>query len=244
MPKPKGSKASKPPTTTSQPALPTPPSWPAFKPPLPIVHLTPEPHPATSNVILVPSFFPRSLCRDYVAFLKTLPLQTTPSRPKRGEAVRVNDRFQVDDPNLAHRLWEDTGLKDTILEAENARDIWGGEPVGLSPNIRIYRYSKGQYFDCHYDDSNNLTLSLDKPTPVKTTWTLLLYLTSAAEGCVGGETVFYPHDRKSSKEEIAVPLETGMLLLHKHGDDCLLHEGREVTAGEKWVLRTDLCVVR
>lgn len=25
----------------------------------------------------------------------------------------------------------------------------GGEPVGLSPNIRVYRYSKGQYFDCH-----------------------------------------------------------------------------------------------
>lgn len=65
-------------------------------------------------------------------------------------------------------------------------------------------------------------LSLDKPTPVKTTWTLLLYLTSAAEGCVGGETVFYPHDRRSAKEEIAVPLETGMVLLHKHGDDCLL----------------------
>lgn len=58
--------------------------------------------------------------------------------------------------------------------------------------------------------------------PVKTTWTLLLYLTSAAEGCIGGETVFYPHDRKSTAEEIAVSLETGMLLLHKHGDDCLL----------------------
>lgn len=25
----------------------------------------------------------------------------------------------------------------------------GGEVVGLSPNIRVYRYSKGQYFDCH-----------------------------------------------------------------------------------------------
>lgn len=72
------------------------------------------------------------------------------------------------------------------------------------------------------DDSNNLTLPLDPPAAVRTTWTLLLYLTSAAEGCVGGETVFYPRDRKSTREEIAVPLETGMLLLHKHGDDCLL----------------------
>lgn len=25
----------------------------------------------------------------------------------------------------------------------------GGEVVGLNPNIRIYRYSKGQYFDAH-----------------------------------------------------------------------------------------------
>lgn len=69
------------------------------------------------------------------------------------------------------------------------------------------------------DDSKNLTLD---SVSVKTTWTLLLYLTSGAEGCIGGETVFYPHDRKSAAEEIAVSLTTGMLLLHKHGDDCLL----------------------
>lgn len=128
----------------------------------------------------------------------------------------------------------------TYLSLEMFR---GGQPVGLNPNIRIYRYSKGQYFDCHCmhyllvstcprpkdlptnlcllldDDSNYLTLD---SVPVKTTWTLLLYLTSSTEGCVGGETVFYPHDRKSAAEEIVVSLETGMLLLHKHGDDCLL----------------------
>ncbi|POR38958.1 Prolyl 4-hydroxylase, alpha subunit [Tolypocladium paradoxum] len=246
MPKPKASsRPSKSPTATPQPApAVSPPAWPQFKPPLPVVDLAPELHPATPKIALVPCFFPRSLCRDYVAFLKTLPLQTTPSRPKRGDAVRVNDRFQIDDPAFARRLWEQTGLKEALLESEHVKDLWGGEPIGLSPNIRVYRYSKGQYFDCHYDDHNHLTLPTEPPTPARTTWTLLLYLTSAAEGCVGGETVFYPHDRQSRAEEIAVPLETGMLLLHKHGDDCLLHEGREVTAGEKWVLRTDVCIRR
>lgn len=39
---------------------------------------------------------------------------------------------------------------------------------------------------------------------------------------IGGETVFHPHDRVSPKDEIAVSLETGMLLLHKHGRDCML----------------------
>ncbi|KAF7559483.1 hypothetical protein G7046_g4666 [Stylonectria norvegica] len=239
----KSSKATKTPAAMPQPPAPIP-SWPAFKPPLPVVDLTPQLHPSSPMIALIPSFFPRSLCRDYVAFLKTLPLQTTPGRPKRGEAVRVNDRFQIDDPALAIRLWEHTGLKEALLEGGNFQDRWGGEPVGLNPNIRVYRYSKGQYFDCHYDDSNNLTLPSEPPTPARTTWTLLLYLTSAAEGCVGGETVFYQHDRRSPREAIVVPLETGTLLLHKHGDDCLLHEGREVTAGEKWVLRTDLCISR
>ena len=56
----------------------------------------------------------------------------------------------------------------------------------------------------------------------KTTWTLLLYLTSATEGCAGGETTFYPHNRQSEKEALSIAPETGMLLLHKHGDDCLL----------------------
>ncbi len=43
---------------------------------------------------------------------------------------------------------------------------------------------------------------------------------------------------------MVVGLEVGMALLHKHGQDCLLHEGREVMAGEKWVIRSDLCVKR
>ena len=123
MPKPKGSKSSKTPAPTPQPPPPLP-SWPAFKPPLPVVNLTLNPHPLTSKVVLVPSFFPRSLCRDYVSFLRTLPLQTTPGRPKRGEAVRVNDRFQVDSPDFAIRLWEETGLKEALLEGGDAQGLW------------------------------------------------------------------------------------------------------------------------
>jgi hypothetical protein len=64
--------------------------------------------------------------------------------------------------------------------------------------------------------------------PVKTTWTLLLYLTSPATGCQGGETVFYPDEtvipgkRNVVEEPVVVGLETGMVLLHKHGNDCML----------------------
>lgn len=246
-----------------------PPSWPAFRPPLPVADLELETV-APAKIVVTRNFWPKSLCRNYVSFLKELPLTTTPGKPKRGEAVRVNDRFQVDDFEFAARLWTETGLGDLVNREEHL-PLWGGKVVGLNPNIRIYRYTKGQFFDCHYDDYNLVSLPRLPETPrgegapvaCKTTWTLLLYLTSAADGCQGGETVFYTNDRQVASEEIAVSLETGMLLLHKHGDDCLLvrasisrsyglqltmepkkHEGREVKAGEKWVIRSDLCIQR
>ncbi|KAK1827090.1 hypothetical protein QBC39DRAFT_267721, partial [Podospora conica] len=63
--------------------------------------------------------------------------------------------------------------------------------------------------------------------------TLLLYLTLASEGCNGGETVFYPYDRRSAKKEISISPETGILLLYKHRDNYILYEGKEVTTGKK-----------
>ena len=68
----------------------------------------------TDKVVVYKSFFPRSLCRDYVSFLRELPLTTTPGKPKRGEAMRVNDRYQIDDPRFAERLWTQTGLKEAV----------------------------------------------------------------------------------------------------------------------------------
>ncbi|KAI0423096.1 hypothetical protein F5X98DRAFT_3540 [Xylaria grammica] len=224
-------------------------SWPPFKPKLPVTHLTFDaPIPALRDqIVLLRNFWPKSLCRDYVTFLSGLPLTTTPGRPRRGEATRVNDRFQLQDAQLAQRFWLQTGLKDVVLE-DSVKFLWGGEVVGLNPNVRVYRYSRNQFFDCHYDDYNLVDVPSDDGSKdfirAKTTWTVLLYLTSAADGVLGGETVFYPNDRKSAQEELVIAPETGMLLLHRHGDNCLLHEGREVVAGQKWIIRTDLCVRR
>ncbi len=130
-----------------------------------------------AKVVVIRHFWPKSLCRDYVAFLRTLPLVPTPGRPRRGEAVRVNDRLQVDDPLFAARLWQQTGLRDAL--DQSAAELWsvsspspcrladrnmtadkqstrGGQPLGLSPNIRVYRYSKGQFFACHWTSSPSL----------------------------------------------------------------------------------------
>ena len=84
---------------------------------------------------------------------------------------------------------------------------------------------------------------------MKTLWTLLVYLTRVE----GGQTVFYPSQRLSTNESLTVEddqmiksvvieAEEGLALLHRHGNDCLLHEGRAVKSGEKLVVRADICV--
>ncbi|KAJ5732597.1 hypothetical protein N7493_004078 [Penicillium malachiteum] len=260
---PKPQTRSAPPSSNSAPT----PDWPPLRPLLPATDLTLEPL-VGDQIYLVRNFLTSNLCKTYASFLASLPLTTTPGKPKKDEAVRVNDRFQVQDARFAETLWSGTALKELITTrfldedayyneegeyeplsteqlAQSAKELWGGEPLGLNPNIRIYRYSAGQFFAQHYDESNSLTFlpqSMTKAFPARTTWTLLIYLTT----CSGGETVFYPEPTRNDRnpEPISVAPEVGMALLHRHGDHCMLHEGKEVTSGEKWVLRSDLVVTR
>lgn len=159
----------------------------------------------------------------------------------------------------SQRILGDSGWKSSliheILFALNCITLWHvvryNESFSFSPGGKAPIEKTRRRFDyrAHVptDDESNLLLHTGS-VPAKTTWTALLYLTSPATGCSGGETVFYPDDLPGKKnvleKEIVVGLETGMLLLHKHGNDCMLHEGREVLDGEKWVIRTDLCVKR
>ncbi|GKZ30401.1 hypothetical protein AbraIFM66950_008971 [Aspergillus brasiliensis] len=238
-----------------------PPNWPPLRPLIPSTSLTLDPL-VPDQIYLIRNFFSSTLCKTYTSFLASLPLTTTPGKPKKGDAVRVNDRFQIQDEGFAESLWSGTALKEMVMNAgvedvyeeeeeeskeevtRDVKDIWGGEPIGLNGNIRIYRYSKGQFFDKHYDDSNAITFSSPgrPPRAARTTWTLLIYLTS----CEGGETVFYPEATRSNRnpEPVSVAPVPGMALLHRHGDRCMLHEGKEVREGEKWVLRSDLVVAR
>lgn len=98
------------------------PAWPPFRPPLPVTDLAAETV-VSDKVVVYRSFFPRSLARDYVAFLGGLPLTTTPGKPKRGMALRVNDRFQIDDANFANRLWTETGLREAVAAPDLAH-LW------------------------------------------------------------------------------------------------------------------------
>ena len=98
------------------------------------------------QIHIVRNLFTSRLARQYVSFLTNLPLITTPNQPKKGDALRVNDRLEVDDPVFAEQLWNSTGLKDLVNTANHS---WGGDLSGLNPRIRIYRYKKGHFFGQH-----------------------------------------------------------------------------------------------
>jgi hypothetical protein len=129
-------------------------NWPAI---VPIPH---RPNPDVTTIlpsqILTLNLLTSSFCQQFFGFCQshiTPLLTTTPIKPKKGDAVRFNDRFQTSDPTFAESLWTNSGLKEAIESYEEegklSQDIWGGTPVGLSPNIRVYRYLKGQFFDKH-----------------------------------------------------------------------------------------------
>jgi hypothetical protein len=100
---------------------PAPPNWPAFKPLLPVSDLSISTV-VDSQIVIVRNFWTSTLCKNYVAFLKSLPLVTTPGKPKKGEAVRVNDRFQVNDEVFANRLWLETGLRELVCGDEGREE--------------------------------------------------------------------------------------------------------------------------
>ncbi|TKX20903.1 2OG-Fe(II) oxygenase-like protein 6 [Elsinoe australis] len=244
----------------------TAPDWPPLHPPL-----APQKQRLTSllpSAILTTPLLPAPLAQTYRSFLATLPLTTTPFPKKRDHALRVNDRFSVSDATFASRLWHDTGLATLVqsghmdgedLTAKERAELWGGEVLGLNSNIRIYRYREGQFFDRHYDEENLVTFEDGKggeKIKGRTTWTLLVYLSGRETGCEGGETVFWPDEDSAGgfgkgrgengdgQGEVVAEMEVGLALLHRHGRECLLHEGREVKRGEKWVIRSDLVVRR
>ncbi|KAF9913071.1 hypothetical protein BX616_010177 [Lobosporangium transversale] len=228
--------------------------------------------------------------------------------PKPGYAFRDNDRIQFQSEEFASMLWNKCGLRDRWtelwqhpkygLESVHGESITSGprnkkrvrHAVGLSHNIRMYRYQTGQSFGPHYDES--VTDISDQLGETVSEYTVLIYLNGERDSeLLGGETVFYPkgmktlpaegaggasgkQSKKGSKASVsasnnqennsssksngnssnsgssfsyvlpnggvAVKPERGMLLVHKHGDDCMLHEALLVNRGFKYVLRTDV----
>jgi len=128
--------------------------------------------------------------------------------------IRNNTRVMFDDHALAARLLE-------RIQGEVPARLFGRRAVGVNERFRCYRYAPGQRFAPHFDGA------FARSATECSELTLMVYLNEPAEG---GGTAF--HDLG-----LEVRPRTGSALLFQHR---LLHEGCVVTAGVKYVLRSDV----
>ncbi len=127
---------------------------------------------------------------------------------------RNNHRAAVDDVQLSNRLWK--RLYRCAPAIVSNRRV-----AGLNERLRFYRYDAGQDFGAHTDGC------YARANGERSLLTLMIYLNA---DFAGGETFFL-----QSKKLIAP--ETGKALVFSHH---LWHEGRRVTEGRKYILRTDI----
>jgi len=126
--------------------------------------------------------------------------------------------------NLAKELWP----KVEPLVTDLGSELW--KPCGLNERFRFYRYVEGQKFDWHFD-----AIYARNPREASRL-TFMLYL---SDGFEGGTTDFCLKSgvlRDDDPVVKAVP-EKGMALIFTHN---VLHRGAPVTAGCKYVLRSDV----
>ena len=140
-------------------------------------------------------------------------------------AHRDNGRLAVESTELAAAIFE-------RLRPWLPAEVAGKSAVGCNPNLRLYKYVKGQRFGPHIDQANRLA------SGAVTEFTVLIYLNSD-DGLEGGETIFHA-DHGRSGELLRVKPQAGAALVHAHGARCLTHEGSEVRRGVKYLLRTDV----
>ena len=129
------------------------------------------------------------------------------------KGVRNNERVLYKDNAYATFIWE--RLQDFAPEGTDDRSA-----VGVNELFRFYKYSPGQRFKMHKDGS------FERNRFEASQYTFMIYLN---EAYTGGETIF-------ASGEIIRP-ETGTALIFHHP---LRHEGALLTAGVKYVLRTDI----
>lgn len=140
---------SKPKRTAAVTAQPAAIAWPPLARPL---H---APLPALDDSILpgvltIDPLFSKKTTQAFLALLTGphSPIKLEPSpAAKRGEAVRTNERFSVQDPAFAKALWEGTALRELLGGGKLPSERKGRTAKGLNSNVRLYKYSQGSRFN-------------------------------------------------------------------------------------------------
>lgn len=175
----------------------------------------------------IPDFLTAEECDAHIRFSEDKRYEEATISTHRGaimmKSVRNNDRVMLDDPGFAGQLYR--GL--SPLLPQRFKKKWA--PVGLNERLRFYRYDVGQQFDWHHDGY------FERDNGERSFFTFMIYLNDDFEG--GGTSFREDHTGPVAFGMLHVTPRKGMALLFHHP---LPHRGDPVTAGRKYVLRTDV----
>jgi hypothetical protein len=193
------------------------------------------------QVFVIHDFLTPGECEHYVRLTEDAGYRAAPITGRFGPVlapdVRNNQRVMIDRPDWAAALWErarplvpspfPTAHPPGLAETDRVAPC---PAVGLNERFRFYRYDAGQTFRPHADGHF-------ARGDERSRLTFMVYL---GGDCEGGETVIYFQDdglTRRGEWEVRVAPAAGKALVFYH---YLLHEGAAVTAGRKYVLRTDV----
>ena len=186
------------------------------------------------SCVLIPGFLSPPECRELISAaedrgFRSAELDYPPS-------YRNNDRQVLNDPDLAARLLQ--RLRDVApndidsLLPEDISKSW--TLSGINERLRLCRYLPGQQFHLHQDGVHH------RGADCRSMLTFMIYLTDG-DDFEGGDTSFYAAGPSAGEDEsnpvVRIRPRVGSLILFDHG---IWHAGDEVTAGMKYVLRSDL----
>ena len=151
-------------------------------------------------------------------------------------SIRHNDNFNwIVDESVDGPIW------DRCRRFFGVSEFDGQRPLALNARFRFYRYATGDFFNPHTDGAwpgsrvINGQLVADAYGDRLSQMTALIFL---SDGYEGGRTLF--HTGPTSIVPVHTP--KGAILCFPHGthpQHCV-HAGEEVTAGRKYIIRTDV----
>lgn len=167
----------------------------------------------------IPDVLTADECRNWIDRIRSIGTEAATINSARGAEVdsqiRNNRRLILDDNEWAAILFE--RVKENVPP-----EIHGMTLAGVNERLRCYEYEAGHRFAPH---SDGVFVRSDNE---RSCYTYMVYLNEEFEG---GETRFFV------EPEVVIKPKTGSSLFFQHP---IIHEGSEVFAGVKYVLRTDL----
>ncbi|NEO85037.1 MAG: 2OG-Fe(II) oxygenase [Spirulina sp. SIO3F2] len=170
----------------------------------------------SNSIYTVSNLLSEERCAELIALSEQMGYNSAPITTERGfeikQNIRNNTRVILDSIELAEEFW-------SLVEPWVVSDWRTCKAVGLNERFRFYRYDSGQQFDWHRDGIYR------RKNGQKSLFTVIFYLNADFDG---GLTEF---------RDLEIPIEAGSALFFWHSE---LHRGSPVTAGRKYVLRTDV----